>query len=105
MARAVRRKVAYRKRTQNRFSIILVAMVVLLLTVAVAMRSAEIKQRIDMKDMRIAELTEEIKAEQKRAEEIEEFRKRSQTKQYYEEVAKEKLGLVYEGEYVFQQQK
>lgn len=105
MERAVRRKVAYRKRTQNRFSIFLVAVVVTLLTIAVFMRSAEIRHRIELKDARIAELTEEIRAEQDRADEIEEFRKRSQTKQYYEEVAKEKLGLVYEGEYVFQQQK
>ena len=105
MAGAARRKVAYRKRTQNRFSMILVVMVVCLLTVAVGMRSAEISRRIAVKDVQIAQLQEQIAAEQREAEEIEEFRKRSQTKQYYEEVAKEKLGLVYEGELVFQQEK
>lgn len=105
MERRTVRKVAYRKRTQNRFSMILVFTVVLLLMTAVGIRSVEIRQRIAMKDAQIAELQEEIAAEQKRSDEIEEFRKRSQTKQYYEEVAKEKLGLVYEGELVFQQEK
>ena len=84
---------------------ILVVMVVCLLTIAVGLRSAEISGRIAMKDAQIEQLQEQIAAEQKRSEEIEEFRKRSQTKQYYEEVAKEKLGLVYEGELVFQQEK
>lgn len=103
--KGTRHKVAYRKRTQNRFSMILVVMVVCLITIAVGMRSAEINGRIAMKDAQIEQLEEQIAAEQKRSEEIEEFRKRSQTKQYYEEVAKEKLGLVYEGELVFQQEK
>ena len=105
MERKVRRqKVAYRKRTQNRFSMILVVMVVALITVAVAMRSVELKQRLDVKDAEVAALNEQIAAEQQKAEEIEEFRKYTQTKRYVEEVAKEKLGLVYEGEIIFQEQ-
>lgn len=106
MERKVRRqKVAYRKRTQNRFSMILVVMVVALITVAVAMRSVELKQRLDVKDAEVTALNEQIAAEQQKAEEIEEFRKYTQTKRYVEEVAKEKLGLVYEGEIIFQEQK
>ncbi|MBR1700341.1 MAG: septum formation initiator family protein [Lachnospiraceae bacterium] len=105
MEKVSKKKVAYRKRTQNRFSMILVVMVVCLITIAVGMRSVEINRRIAEKDVQIEQLQEQILAEQKRSDEIEEFRKRSQTKQYYEEVAKEKLGLVYEGELVFQQEK
>ena len=66
-----RRKAAYRKRHQNRFS--------------------------------IASLGAQIEAEQTRAEQIEEFGKYTQTKAYVEEVAKDKLGLVYEGEILFQE--
>ena len=36
--------------------------------------------------------------------EIEEFRKYTQTKAYIEEVAKDKLGLVYEGEILFKEE-
>ncbi len=46
-------------------------------------------------------LQAQIDAEKERAEEIELLRKRSQTKEYYEEIAKEKLGLVNPDEIVF----
>ena len=51
----------------------------------------------------IASLSAQIDAETARAEEIEEYRKYTQTKAYVEEVAKDKLGLVYEGEILFQE--
>ena len=43
----------------------------------------------------------QAEAQKQRAEEIELLRKRSQTKEYYEEIAKEKLGLVNGDEIVF----
>ena len=46
-------------------------------------------------------LMQEIAAEEARAEEIAEYEKYTQTKKYVEEIAKEKLGLVYEGEIIF----
>ena len=45
--------------------------------------------------------TEQIAAEEQRALEIEEFEKYTHTKKYVEEVARDKLGLVYEGEILF----
>ena len=39
--------------------------------------------------------------EQARTEEIKEYEKYTQTKKYVEEIAKNKLGLVYEGEIIF----
>ena len=47
------------------------------------------------------QLQEQIAAEEERAEEIAEYEKYTQTKKYIEDVAKDKLGLVYEGEIVF----
>ena len=46
-------------------------------------------------------LQEQIDAENARTEEIEEYRKYTQTKKYVEEVAKDKLGLVNEGEIIY----
>lgn len=46
-------------------------------------------------------LQEEIAKEEARAAEIEEFEAYTQTKKYVEEVAKDKLGLVYEDEIIF----
>ena len=99
-----RRKVAYRKRSQNRFSMILVSMVVIMITIVVAVKSVELRQKIDTVAEKEALLNEQIAAEEERAEEIEEYRKEVQTKGYVEEVAKDKLGLVYEGEILFKEE-
>ena len=53
------------------------------------------------KQEKIAELESQIEAEKEKAEEIEEYGKYVQTKKYAEEVAKDKLGLVYEDEIIF----
>lgn len=102
MARG-KRRVAYRRRHQNRFSLFLVSLVVLMIMVVVAVRSVELQQKIAGYDTQIASLSAQIDAETSRAEEIEEYRKYTQTKAYVEEVAKDKLGLVYEGEILFKE--
>lgn len=102
MARG-KRRVAYRRRHQNRFSLFLVSLVVLMIMVVVAVRSVELQRKIAGYDTQIASLSAQIDAETTRAEEIEEYRKYTQTKAYVEEVAKDKLGLVYEGEILFKE--
>ena len=54
--------------------------------------------------MKQEKLEEKISDEEQRQQEIQEFRKYTQTKRYAEEVAKEKLGLVYEDEIIFKQE-
>lgn len=102
MARG-KRRVAYRRRHQNRFSLFLVSLVVLMIMVVVAVRSVELQRKIAGYDTQIASLSAQIDTETARAEEIEEYRKYTQTKAYVEEVAKDKLGLVYEGEILFKE--
>lgn len=104
MARAGKKKVAYRKRNQNRFSMLLVALVVTLITVTVAVSSIGLRQRLDYYEEQEAQLEEQIHAEELRAAQIEEFRKYTQTKSYKEEVAREKLGLMYEGEVLYKKE-
>ena len=99
-----RKKVAYRKRHQNRFSMFLVTLVVLMIMVVVAVDSVELHSNIDEQTSKEAELLAQKEAEEVRAEEIEEYRKYTQTKRYVEEVAKDKLGLVYEGEILFKEE-
>ena len=98
-----RRKAAYRKRHQNRFSMFLVSLVVLMIMVVVAVRSVELKQKIAGYDTQIASLGAQIEAEQARAEQIEEYGKYTQTMAYYIEVAQDKLGLVFPGEILFKE--
>ena len=98
----VKRKVVFRKKRQNRLGMFLVLMVVLMLLVVVSLKSAELRQKQETYAARERVLQEQIDAEKARTEEIEEYRKYTQTKKYVEEVAKDKLGLVNEGEIIYQ---
>ncbi|MBR5509494.1 MAG: septum formation initiator family protein [Lachnospiraceae bacterium] len=60
-----------------------------------------LKQKNQMYQAKEEALQEEIAKEEARAAEIEEFEAYTQTKKYVEEVAKDKLGLVYEDEIIF----
>ena len=101
-----RSRVAYRRgrKPQNRFSMLLVSMVVLILAGVVTVKSVELRQKKEVYAAREAALEQQIEAEQARTEEIEDYRKYTQTKAYVEEVAKDKLGLVYQGEIIFKEQ-
>ena len=103
MNMARRNRVAYRKRVQNRFSMFLVSLVVVLLLILVQMGSMELQRKIDVKAAEAASLEAQIEAEKERKEEIANFGKEVQTKGYIENVAREKLGLVYEDEILFKQ--
>ena len=103
MSMARRKRVAYRKRVQNRFSMFLVTLVVVLLLILVQMGSMELQRKIDVKAAEAALLEAQIEAERAREQEIENFGKEVQTKGYIENVAREKLGLVYEDEILFKQ--
>lgn len=95
------RRVAYRKRRQNKFGMFLVFLVVIMIGVVVAVRSVDMKATLAENRQREAELQDQIAVEQERAEEIEEMEKYSETLGYTEDVAKEKLGLINEGEIIF----
>ena len=99
------RRIAYRKRSQNRFSMFRVSLVVVMIMVAVAARSVGMRQKIDEKRAELQLLEAQIAEEEQRALEIEEFGKEVKTKGYIENLAREKLGLVYEGEILFKEGK
>ncbi len=75
--------------------------VVLMMLVFVSVASLKLRVQNANKQQRIQELEAQIEIEEERAGEIEEYSKYVQTKKYAEEVAKEKLGLVYEDEIIF----
>lgn len=77
--------------------------VLAMLLVVVTVKSFELRQKQEAYAQREEALLLQIAEEQKRAEQIEEYKKYTQTKKYVEEVAKDKLGLVYEGEIVFKE--
>lgn len=97
----IKRKVVFRKKRQNRLGMFLVTIVVLMLLVVVSINSVGLRQKKESYLEREQALQEQIDAEKERSEQIEEYRKYTQTKKYVEEVAKEKLGLVNEGEIIY----
>ncbi len=101
----IKRKVVFRKKKQNHFAMFLVTTVVFMLLVVVSAKSAQLEEKRAAYKLRETALQEQIDAEYERAEQIEEYRKYTQTKKYVEEVAKEKLGLVNEGEIIYKPEK
>lgn len=99
------RKAAYRKRRQNRLAMFLVTTVVLMMMLVVTVKSVELREKRQYYMEREETLLKEIEAEEARSAEIAEYGKYTQTKKFVEEVAKEKLGLVYEGEIIFKDEK
>lgn len=82
----------------------MVTLVVFAVIGVVAVSAFQLQKKIDNYDQKIQELQTQIQHEKDRAQEIEEFRKYTQTKGYVEEVAQDKLGLVYDGEILFKQE-
>lgn len=99
------RKAAYRKKRQNRTGMVLVTIVVLMMLVVVTIKSVELRAKIDVYEQKEAALMQEIAEEEARTEAIEEYGKYTQTKKYVEEIAKDRLGLVYEGEILFKDER
>lgn len=99
------RKIAYRKKRQNKAGMILVTVVVLMMLTVVTVKSMELEQKRDEYALKEQQLMEEIAEEEARSDRIAEYEKYTQTKKYVEEIAKDKLGLVYEGEIIFKDEK
>lgn len=100
----VKRKIAFRRKRQNRLGMFLVLTVLAMMMVVITVKSVELRDKRDNYAARIEVIEQQIAEEEKRAEEIEEYRKYTKTKKYAEEVAKDKLGLVNEGEIIFKEE-
>ena len=99
------KRVAYRKKRQNRLSMLLTALVVMMLLVVVSIGSYSMRGKLSNYKERQAYLEDQIANEHERAKEIEMQEKYTYTMKYIEETARKRLGLVYEGEIIFRQEK
>lgn len=99
-----KRKSTYRRkrqRRQNRKSMFLVSLVVVMILVAVGVRSISLKEKGAEYDATIASLEKQIEEENVRTREIKEFEDYTKTNAYVEQIAHSKLGLVYPDETIF----
>ena len=86
---------------KKRLELKLITLTVLCLLVVASFGRMKLLTKNETYQQKEAQLLAEIEAEEQRAEEIEDLKKYVQTKKYVEDVAKERLGLVYENEILF----
>ena len=79
--------------------------VVVALMVVLLVQSHKLNTRLAGGSQQISSLTEQTEAEEQRTEDIKELQDYMQSDAYKEKVAKEKLGLVRDGEIVFKEEK
>ncbi len=81
---------------------ILIILVVCILIIALAVQCRKLVDKNDAYANQIEELEEKVAEEEGRSERIDELRNYTQTRAYTEKVAREKLGLVYPDEIIFE---
>ena len=98
-----RGRYVYRKKQHNKMAMMLITVVIMILLAVVGIKSIEMNSRVQELSETEAELNDEIKQEQARSDELDQYEKYTQTKKYVEDVAKDKLGLVHDGEILFKE--
>lgn len=96
-----KRMPAFRRNTHNRMSMALIAVAVIVMTIIVGYSVYNMKIELNENKEKIESLNKDIAKEEKRKEEIEEYKEYTETDEFVEDTAREKLGLVYEDEVVF----
>ena len=96
------RRVEFRTKKSNHFGMVTVLILVAMFCSVIVIKSVSLRNKRDEYNKRIDTLKQQIEYEEERTKELQEYEKYSKTSKYVEEVAKEKLGLVYEDEIVFE---
>ena len=96
------RRVMFRKKKQNRMGMIMVAFIVIIFCSIIGYKTQELKHKRDDYNNKIIALQGQIDFEKQRSLDLAEYEKYTKTSKYVEEVAKDKLGLVYADEIVFE---
>ena len=87
-----------KKNVRHRLSMFAIILVVIVLLACLSVKTIRLRTRVAQNDDQVARLEEEIAEEERRSEELDEREIYIQTKQYVEEIARDRLGLVYPGE-------
>ncbi len=95
MTAGIRRTVRYKRdKWTNRMAIIGITLVVVCLAIVISAKSTGLRKSDLQYQVKEEMLQAQLDQEKERAKELEEYKIYVKTKQYAEEVAKEKLGLV-----------
>ncbi len=103
MGKTKKRNVRVRRRIlQHRLSILSISCVIVVLAVTLSVASISLHKKNQNYKAQEIELEQQLEDEKARADEIDELEEYVGTDEYIEDVAKEKLGLVYPNEILFE---
>ena len=89
----------------RRKNLSVVAGIVIVLCAVISFKKIELNQKIASYEKKIVQLEAQKAEEELRAEEIEKYKAYVQTKKFIEQEARDKLGLVYPDEIIFEPEK
>ena len=89
----------------NKRAMLGITVVVAALVIVLLLQSQKLNTRLASGNQQIQALSEETAKEEQRTEDIKELEQYMQSDEYKEKVAKEKLGLIKDGEIIFKEQK
>lgn len=92
------------RRRKRRTGIGIIAFVVLILFGIVSYRRISLEEQNEEAKIKIDRLEEQIQEQEERTTDINNLKAYVQTKQYIEDIARDKLGLVYEDEIIFKEE-
>jgi hypothetical protein len=87
-----------KKRTTNKKSLLVMSVTLAFIVLVLRIQTRELEKEMKINAQENERLLGQLQSEEERELEIEELTKYMQTKQYMESVARDKLGLIYEGE-------
>lgn len=90
-----------RKKQSNKLISTAIVCIVIALCFVVHQKSESLQKENDLYQAQLETLQEQLDAENSRTEDLDEYSKYVKTKQFIEEVARDKLGLIYKDEKVF----
>lgn len=90
-----------RRRNSNRRGMVCISAIVGVLLITLAFQSRKLEAKNVLYTQQLAQVNDQLASEKERTQEIENMEEYMKTDEYVEDVARDKLGLVYEGETVF----
>jgi cell division protein DivIC len=90
-----------RRKKRKRSGLWALAAIAAVIVMVIVAGSYKLQKQLSADTKKEADLQAQYEEEQQRSQDIEEYAKYTKTRKYIEEVAKEKLGLVYEDETIF----
>jgi cell division protein DivIC len=90
-----------RRKKRKRSGLWALAAIAAVIVMVIVAGSYKLQKQLSADTKKEADLQAQYNEEEQRSQDIEEYAKYTKTRKYIEEVAKEKLGLVYEDETIF----